>query len=173
MLFRKGGATRGAGRKERQKDTIRRWWQREWQGEWQGESGRDGDRAMQWRSKPDGEFTRERKVNSWPNAESSAAPCEARRQTHAHAGMRGTAGLVCERERERGSHSACVVPIPGRTASWSSSPRTHGEAAMARHRVCWSYRHKSQTVIGSCWLIGGIALAGWGPGWDVGRVWGA
>lgn len=30
---------------------------------------------------------------------------------------------------------------------------------------------KSQTVIGSCWLTGGIVLAG-GPGWDVGRVWG-
>ena len=70
----------------------------------EGVAGREWQRRRQSNAvaiKPDGGFTRERKVNSWPNVESSAAPCEARHWTQApepctgaHAGMRGTAGLV-------------------------------------------------------------------------------
>ena len=171
MLLCKGGATRGAGRKERQRDTIRR-----------GElmvaervAGREWQRRRQSNAvaiKPDGEFTRERKVNSWPNTES-------RRRLHvrldirwfrcmstgAHASMRGTTRLVYERERERGSHLACVVPIPGRTL-------LHGPAVLV-HMVRLQWRaivfaghigshgqSRRQSVIGSCWLTGGIALAG-------------
>ena len=52
--------------------------------------------------------------------------------TGAHASMRGTIRLVCERERERGSHSACVVPIPGRT-------QLHGPAVLV-HMVRLQWR---------------------------------
>ena len=72
----------------------------------------------------------------------------------------------CASESARGSHSACVVPIPGCTLRHGPAVLVHMVKLQWRATVfCWSYRQswtKSSTVIGSCWLTGwGARLGRW------------